>query len=222
MQVLPALLWQLFVQVLPALLWELFVQVLPTFDCCLCRCCMPYSDSCLCRCCLPYSDSCLCRCCLPYSDSCLCRCCISVFDCWGVAWPSVIICAGFACPSVTLTIVCFVHLWFDNCMCYLSYSSCLCAWLWQMPVQVLGICVRTQADNTSIASIKVPSIEDARYAISQFHRRKIGYKRINVAVSDDRDQAPAESTRYQSLCSLRCWYWMCGSYSRHTHTHAHM
>jgi meiosis arrest female protein 1 len=59
----------------------------------------------------------------------------------------------------------------------------------------LGICVRTQADNTSIATVKVPGVEEARHAISQFHRRKIGYKRINVTLSDDKDQAPAESTR---------------------------
>ncbi|KAL8579349.1 hypothetical protein ACOMHN_026714 [Nucella lapillus] len=72
----------------------------------------------------------------------------------------------------------------------------------QPQVQVFGICVRTQADNTSIATVRVPSIEDARYAISQFHRRKIGYKRINVALNDDRDQAPAESTRQETISIL--------------------
>ncbi|XP_076442695.1 meiosis regulator and mRNA stability factor 1-like isoform X2 [Babylonia areolata] len=72
----------------------------------------------------------------------------------------------------------------------------------QPQVQVLGICVRTQADNTSIASVRVPCIEDARYAISQFHRRKIGYKRINVTLNDDRDQAPAESTRQETISIL--------------------
>lgn len=62
--------------------------------------------------------------------------------------------------------------------------------------QVLGIFVRTQPDNTSLAIVKVPSIEDARFAISQFHRRKIGYKRIHVSLCSGNDQAPAESTRY--------------------------
>ena len=122
--------------------------------------------------------------CLPLTDNCLCCCFMAYKNYFWKWWMSVFdIC--------------------QQCRCYLFYNSYLCRCCvsypvsdWQLSVQVLGICVRTQADNTSIASIKVPSIEDARYAISQFHRRKIGYKRINVALIDDRDQAPAESTRY--------------------------
>ena len=51
-------------------------------------------------------------------------------------------------------------------------------------LQVLSINVQMQPDNTSIAFVRVPSVDDARYAISQFHRKKIGYKRIHVAIVD--------------------------------------
>ncbi|KAK7501530.1 hypothetical protein BaRGS_00007334 [Batillaria attramentaria] len=72
----------------------------------------------------------------------------------------------------------------------------------QPHVQVLGIFVRTQPDNTSLAVVKVPTLEDARFAISQFHRRKIGYKRIHVSLRNDGDQVPAESTRQESVSVL--------------------
>ena len=51
-------------------------------------------------------------------------------------------------------------------------------------MQVVSINVQMQPDNTSVAFVRVPSVEDARYAISQFHRKKIGYKRIHVAILD--------------------------------------
>lgn len=44
--------------------------------------------------------------------------------------------------------------------------------------------MQMQPDNTSIAFVRVPSVDDARYAISQFHRKKIGYKRIHVSIAD--------------------------------------
>lgn len=40
-----------------------------------------------------------------------------------------------------------------------------------------------QANNTSIATVKVANMEDAEYVISQFHRKKIGYKRIHVTLA---------------------------------------
>ncbi len=52
--------------------------------------------------------------------------------------------------------------------------------------------IQTQPDNTNVGYVKLQSIEDARYAISQFHRKKIGYKRIHVAlVSSDATQPPS-------------------------------
>jgi meiosis arrest female protein 1 len=42
--------------------------------------------------------------------------------------------------------------------------------------------VQAQPDNTSIGFVKVPTVDDARYLISQFHRKKIGYKRIHVSL----------------------------------------
>ena len=48
----------------------------------------------------------------------------------------------------------------------------------------MGVYIQTQPDNTNIGYVKVSSIEDARYAISQFHRKKIGYKRIHVSLVD--------------------------------------
>ncbi|XP_011876526.1 PREDICTED: meiosis arrest female protein 1 homolog isoform X4 [Vollenhovia emeryi] len=43
------------------------------------------------------------------------------------------------------------------------------------------ISVFMQSDGNYAASVKVPSLSDAQYAISQLHRRKIGYKRILIS-----------------------------------------
>ncbi|KAL0122952.1 hypothetical protein PUN28_007547 [Cardiocondyla obscurior] len=43
------------------------------------------------------------------------------------------------------------------------------------------ISIFTQSDGNYAASVKVPSLSDAQYAISQLHRRKIGYKRILIS-----------------------------------------
>lgn len=39
----------------------------------------------------------------------------------------------------------------------------------------------SQSDGNYAATIKVPSLSDAQYAISQLHRRKIGHKRILIS-----------------------------------------
>lgn len=41
--------------------------------------------------------------------------------------------------------------------------------------------VFVQSDGNYAASVKVPSLPEAQYAISQLHRRKIGYKRILIS-----------------------------------------
>ena len=57
--------------------------------------------------------------------------------------------------------------------------------------QVIGVHIQTQPDNTNVGYVKMRTIEDARYAISQFHRKKIGYKRIHVSlVNNDNDGTP--------------------------------
>ncbi|XP_012256062.2 meiosis regulator and mRNA stability factor 1 isoform X2 [Athalia rosae] len=48
-------------------------------------------------------------------------------------------------------------------------------------VMVLHVSVFMQSDGNLAASVKVPSLQDAQYAISQLHRRKIGFKRILIS-----------------------------------------
>lgn len=50
-------------------------------------------------------------------------------------------------------------------------------------VMVLHVSVFMQSDGNFAASVKVPSLHEAQYAISQLHRRKIGYKRILISYS---------------------------------------
>ncbi|XP_048760043.2 meiosis regulator and mRNA stability factor 1-like isoform X2 [Ostrea edulis] len=69
-------------------------------------------------------------------------------------------------------------------------------------VRVLNVHVKTQPDNTSLGMVKVPSIEEARFAISQFHRKKIGYKRIHVTLKNEETQRPASSTRMEAVALL--------------------
>jgi len=38
-------------------------------------------------------------------------------------------------------------------------------------------------DNTSIGFVRVTSMEEARQAVAHFHRKKIGYKRIHIALA---------------------------------------
>ncbi|XP_066603618.1 meiosis regulator and mRNA stability factor 1 isoform X2 [Prorops nasuta] len=48
-------------------------------------------------------------------------------------------------------------------------------------VTVLHVSVFIQSDGNVAASVKVPSLPDAQYAISQLHRSKIGYRRILIS-----------------------------------------
>ncbi|PAA81281.1 hypothetical protein BOX15_Mlig007491g1 [Macrostomum lignano] len=45
---------------------------------------------------------------------------------------------------------------------------------------VLDVAMHSLADDSVAAVVKLRSLEDARLAVSQFHRKKIGYKRIQV------------------------------------------
>ncbi|XP_034248491.1 meiosis regulator and mRNA stability factor 1 isoform X2 [Thrips palmi] len=50
-------------------------------------------------------------------------------------------------------------------------------------VSVLYISVFVQSDGNLAATVRVPSLQDAQYAISQLHRKKVGFKRIQIAYS---------------------------------------
>jgi hypothetical protein len=56
----------------------------------------------------------------------------------------------------------------------------------------------TQADNATIALVIVNDNEDAQYLIGQFHRKKIGYKRIHMALAGC-DTATVTCARFR-LC----------------------
>nr|XP_012145387.1 PREDICTED: meiosis arrest female protein 1 isoform X2 [Megachile rotundata] len=57
-------------------------------------------------------------------------------------------------------------------------------------VMVLNVSMFTQSDGNFAASVKVPSLSDAQYAISQLHRRKVGYKRILIAYAHSGRASP--------------------------------
>ncbi|XP_011307135.1 meiosis arrest female protein 1 isoform X2 [Fopius arisanus] len=48
-------------------------------------------------------------------------------------------------------------------------------------IHVIHVSVFMQSDGNFAASVKVPSLQDAQYAISQLHRCKVGYKRILIS-----------------------------------------
>ncbi|XP_058795301.1 meiosis regulator and mRNA stability factor 1 [Phymastichus coffea] len=48
-------------------------------------------------------------------------------------------------------------------------------------VKVLQVSVFVQSDGNLVANVKVPSLPEAQYTISQLHRRKIGFKRILIS-----------------------------------------
>lgn len=57
-------------------------------------------------------------------------------------------------------------------------------------VNVLHVSVFFQSDGNMAACVKVPSQQDAQFAISQLHRRKVGFKRILISQSHANAQNP--------------------------------
>ncbi|KAG0718693.1 Meiosis regulator and mRNA stability factor 1 [Chionoecetes opilio] len=57
-------------------------------------------------------------------------------------------------------------------------------------VMVLHISVFVQSDGNLVASVRVPSQQDAQYAISQLHRKKIGAKRIIISYVNHNQPSP--------------------------------
>nr|CAD7571790.1 unnamed protein product [Timema californicum] len=62
--------------------------------------------------------------------------------------------------------------------------------LFREHVMVIHISVFTQTDGNVAAHVKVPSLQDAQYAISQLHRRKIGFKRMLIAYANGGGPSP--------------------------------
>ena len=48
-----------------------------------------------------------------------------------------------------------------------------------------------QSDGNMAACVRVPSLTDAQFAISQLHRKKVGFKRILISHSHGNSQNPA-------------------------------
>ncbi|XP_050703178.1 meiosis regulator and mRNA stability factor 1-like isoform X2 [Eriocheir sinensis] len=57
-------------------------------------------------------------------------------------------------------------------------------------VMILHISVFVQSDGNLVASVRVPSQQDAQYAISQLHRKKIGAKRIIISYVNHNQPSP--------------------------------
>lgn len=45
----------------------------------------------------------------------------------------------------------------------------------------MGVMVHLQSDGHLAAIVRVPTIQDAQYCVSQLHRRKLGSKRIMIS-----------------------------------------
>jgi len=69
-------------------------------------------------------------------------------------------------------------------------------------VKILNIQTRLQGDNSSIVTVRVPSEQDARFAINTFNRRKIGYKRINVQNKNEVTVNPFDQLRLELVTLL--------------------
>lgn len=65
--------------------------------------------------------------------------------------------------------------------------------------QVLHVSVFVQSDASLAATVKVPSLQDAQYAISQLHRRKIGHKRIIISYAHSGSPHNPQYIRYFNL-----------------------
>nr|CAD7455881.1 unnamed protein product [Timema tahoe] len=62
--------------------------------------------------------------------------------------------------------------------------------LFREHVMVIHISVFTQTDGNVAAHVKVPSLQDAQYAISRLHRRKVGFKRMLIAYAHGGGPSP--------------------------------
>lgn len=66
----------------------------------------------------------------------------------------------------------------------------LIAKMFRMHVGVMHVSTFFQSDGNLAACVRVPSLNEAQYAISKLHRAKIGYKRILISYSHNHTQNP--------------------------------
>ncbi|KAK9508774.1 hypothetical protein O3M35_006253 [Rhynocoris fuscipes] len=70
-------------------------------------------------------------------------------------------------------------------------------------VMVLHISVFVQSDGNLAALVKVPSMQDAQYAISQLHRRKVGHKKIMISHGHSGMPQSPQFIRWQVVSLLK-------------------
>lgn len=70
-------------------------------------------------------------------------------------------------------------------------------------VSVLHISVFVQSDGNLAATVRVPSLQDAQYAISQLHRKKVGFKRIQISYSQSGPTVNPSLVRSQIVSLLQ-------------------
>ncbi|CAH8435677.1 unnamed protein product [Dicrocoelium dendriticum] len=68
---------------------------------------------------------------------------------------------------------------------------------------VQSVVLQTQADGSTCAIVRVGSVEEARLAISQFHRKKIGYKRIQMNIMPSTPSFGARGFKMEAVSLLR-------------------
>ncbi|XP_014255164.1 meiosis regulator and mRNA stability factor 1-like [Cimex lectularius] len=75
--------------------------------------------------------------------------------------------------------------------------------LFREHVMVLHISIFMLSDGNFAASVKVPSLHDAQYAISRLHRRKVGYKRLMISYAHSSHSQNPQFIRWQVVSLLR-------------------
>ncbi|GFY36981.1 meiosis regulator and mRNA stability factor 1 [Trichonephila inaurata madagascariensis] len=69
-------------------------------------------------------------------------------------------------------------------------------------VMVIHISMSLQPDGSAKATVKVPSFQDAQYAISRLHRRKIGHKRILISHVSSEKNPPFHILKSETVALL--------------------
>ncbi|CAL1297819.1 unnamed protein product [Larinioides sclopetarius] len=69
-------------------------------------------------------------------------------------------------------------------------------------VMVIHISMSLQPDGSAKATVKVPSPQDAQYAISRLHRRKIGHKRILISHASSEKSPPFHVLKSETIALL--------------------
>ncbi|XP_055952236.1 meiosis regulator and mRNA stability factor 1-like isoform X3 [Argiope bruennichi] len=69
-------------------------------------------------------------------------------------------------------------------------------------VMVIHISMSLQPDGSAKATVKVPSLQDAQYAISRLHRRKIGHKRILISHASSEKSPPFHVLKSETIALL--------------------